>query len=207
LRNTVFPRNWDLPIWRHFAPGRILAATIVDMASSFRGFGCQLLLPSMGVRWITGPIGYVPISACTGTVISRDLFHRLGGYDETLPLYGAAEPEFSVRAWLSGHEIVNVPDLAIWHRFRPKAVHDNFLSSIMPVLCSNYLRFACYYLPEDLLAETYRHYSRTCPKVFDSFTSELASGGVWARRAQLRGRLPRDFRWFAGMFSISVSGN
>jgi hypothetical protein len=39
------------------------------------------MLPSMGVTWIPTPLGYggyVPISACTGTVIDRDCSISLG---------------------------------------------------------------------------------------------------------------------------------
>ena len=204
--NTRFPRNWDLPIWQHFASGRILAATILDMGSSFRGFGCQLMLPSMGVTWIAVPHaygGYVPISACTGTVIDRHLFHQLGGYDETLPLYGAAEPEFSVRAWLSGSEIVNTPELAIYHRFRPRTAHDQLLASIGKLFRRNYLRFACYYLPEAMLRETYEYYRRLSSEEFESFTAELTIGHIWARRAHLQRSLPRDFSWFANRFFLT----
>jgi len=203
--NTRFPPNWDLPIWRHFHRGRVLAATILDIASPFRGYGCQLLLPSMGVSWI--PVaglygGYVPVAACTGTVIDAALFHHLGGYDESLPLYGAAEPEFSARVWLGGYEIANVPDLLVGHRFRPKDEHSKFLASIGSVLRRNYLRFACLYLPEDLLAQTYAHYARAAPDDFESCMAELVSAGVWSERAALQRRLMRDFRWLARKFSI-----
>jgi glycosyltransferase involved in cell wall biosynthesis len=102
--NTCVGPNWDLAIQRRFSRNRLLAGTILDRRNHhFRGYGCALLLPSMGVVWLASPDeydGYVPVSACTCTVIDRDLFFRLGGYDEALPLYGAAEPEFSVRAWL-----------------------------------------------------------------------------------------------------------
>jgi glycosyltransferase involved in cell wall biosynthesis len=201
--NTRFLRNWDLPIRRHFSRERILAATILDMASSFKGFGCALMLPSMGVTWIPVPHaygGYVPISACTGTVIDRESFRRLGGYDESLPLYGAAEPELSVRAWLCGYEIVNVPDLQIYHRFRPRAEHDAFLASIDHVQLHNYLRFACYYLPHDLLPQTCDYYARLHPGTFRQVWSDLYGSDVWERRAVLSGVLRRDFRWFAAHF-------
>lgn len=205
--NTRYPSNWDLAIWRHFDRRRVHAATIVDLASSFRGFGCHLLLPSMGVRWLAQPGifgGYVPVSPCTCTVIDRALFHHLGGYDESLPVYGAAEPEFSVRAWLSGYEIVNLPDLLVGHRFRPRKQHDRFLESISPTLRRNYLRFACYYLPEELLRDTYEHYASQAPEDFRACMAELEAGGVWNRRARLQQGLLRDFRWLMNRFSLGV---
>jgi glycosyltransferase involved in cell wall biosynthesis len=203
--NTRFPRNWDIPIWRYFSRGRILAATIVDTASSFQGFGCQLMLPSMSATWIPMPHAYgwhVPVSACTGTVIDGELYHRLGGYDESLPLYGAAEPEFSVRAWLSGYEVVNLPELTILHRFRPKNALAAFLSANTRVLNHNYLRFACYYLPEALLEESYRYYWQQSSDDFNSFTEELKKGGVWERRAHLQRSLAKNFNWFVNTFRL-----
>ncbi len=203
--NTEFPPNWDLPIWRHLRPNRMLAATILDMDSNFRGYGCQLQIPSMGVTWIPVPLaygGHVPIASCAGSVIDRALFHRLGGYDESLPLYGAAEPEFSLRLWLSGCEVINIPELGIRHRFRPLKEHHAYRTSIHSVLFKNYLRFACYYLPPDLLEDAYRYYASDSSDEVTNCVKELVREGVWERRAELS-RLPLDFRWFAQRFSIS----
>jgi glycosyltransferase involved in cell wall biosynthesis len=207
--NTVYPKDWDGPVHRHFHRSRILAGTISDMDSAFRGYGCALVLPSMGATWLPTPDaygGYVPLAACTCTVIDQSLFHQLGGYDETLPLYGAAEPEFSVRAWLSGYEIVNVPDLVVQHRFRPKAEHDAFRASISPTLLRGYLRFACYYLPEKLLFNSYEYFQKMLPRDFDECMGGLVAEGVWERREHLTRKLPRTFDWFVSRFRLqSVS--
>ena len=202
--NTLFPENWDLPIRRAFRPNRILAGTIFDIKSQFRGYGCTLVLPSMGTSWISAPglaYGRVPVAACSCTVIDRHLFFHLGGYDESLPIYGAAEPEFSLRAWLNGYEIVNVPDLAIHHHFRPRAQFDAFRESIKHILVRNYLRFSCYYLPEDLLLRTYHYYAGLAPTEFERCIAEGVPQASWGRREELA-RLPFDFNWFATRFNL-----
>lgn len=202
--NTLFPQRWDVPIRNAFVRHRLLAITISDMGSPFRGYGCQLQLPSMGVRWLAAPDvygGFVPISACTGTVIDRDLFHHLGGYDETLPVYGAAEPEFSLRAWLSGYEITCLPQLELAHRFRPRAEHRSYLADIRQRQLANYLRFATYYLPDELLEQTCLYYQRREADLFPSVWRSLAASDVWSRRAVLAG-LPRNFAWFAACFPL-----
>ncbi len=203
--NTVFPERWDLALWPHFHPSRVLAGTIADLASPFRGHGCTLALPSMGVHWLRDPriyAGYVPVASCAATVIDRALFQRLGGYDQSLPLYGAAEPEFSVRVWLSGYEIVSVPDLAIHHWFKPKEQFDQFRSSIDALLLRNYVRFACYYLPGELLDQALGYYSAQMPGSVESYLEGLAAEGVWLRRDALRRGLPLDFAWFARRFGL-----
>jgi hypothetical protein len=161
----------------------------------------------MGVRWLSSPHafdGFVPVAACTCTVLERAMFHALQGYDQSLPLYGAAEPEFSVRAWLSGYEIMAVPELLVFHRFRPRNVYEAYRRSISEVLICNYLRFACYYLPEDLLKITYDHYHQFAASRFDQYMLSIVSAGVWQRRHQLQQSLPRDFTWLARRFALTV---
>jgi glycosyltransferase involved in cell wall biosynthesis len=203
--NARFLPGWDIHIRRNFHRSRLLAGTIIDMASSFRGHGCTLLLPSMGVKWLHAGAygGYVPVTTSACTVIDRCVFHHLGGYDESLPLYGAAEPEFSVRAWLNGYEIINVPELWVYHRFRPKREYDAFRNSISDVLISNYLRFACYYLPQDLLMQAYQHYSTQIPDDFDSCMGKLVASGVWSRREQLHRTLPLNMSWLINRFGLT----
>jgi glycosyltransferase involved in cell wall biosynthesis len=203
--NTTYPGNWDLPIRQHFHTSRLLAGTIVDEATGACGYGLTLDLPTMGVRWLPTADrfgGYVPVAACTCTVIDRQLFHQLGGYDETLPLYGAAEPEFSVRAWLSGCEVVSVPTLVVGHRFRPVRDRRRFETGNRLTLLRNYLRFACFYLPEDLLTKTIRFFACSAGAAADACLTELKTDGTWLRREQLRRGLPRTFRWFAQRFAL-----
>jgi GT2 family glycosyltransferase len=203
--NTYYPRNWDVPIWQYSHPSRLLTGTIVDEITGARGYGLTLDLPSMGVGWLTTPppfCSYVPVAACACTVIDRCLFHHLGGYDETLPLYGAAEPEFSVRAWLAGYEVVNVPDLVVGHRFRPPQERSRFDQLNQQVLLRNYVRFACSYLPEDLLTDALDLYAQALGGEFGPYMAELQHQGIWDRRAQLQRGLPRDFTWFAQRFGL-----
>jgi glycosyltransferase involved in cell wall biosynthesis len=204
--NTTYPGNWDVPIRQHFHPGRLLAGTVVDEATGACGYGLTLELPTMGVRWLptAAPFGgYVPVAACTCTVIDRGLFDRLGGYDETLPLYGAAEPEFSVRAWLSGYEVVSIPTLVVGHRFRPGQDRRRFEASNRYLLLKNYLRFACSYLPHNWLQAAFEHFKNLLGAAFDRCLAELACDGVWDRRARLLTQRVTDFPTYARRFALS----
>jgi glycosyltransferase involved in cell wall biosynthesis len=203
---AYFPPSWDLAIWRHIRPDTLLAATIFDLHSDFEGHGCHLLLPSMGLAWRKDDGGgaphAVPVAACTGTVVDRAIFHQLGGYDETLPLYGAAEPELSVRAWLGGYAVVNAPDLRIGHRFRPPGAVGAFWQANRPRLIANYLRFATYYLPEPWLAVAWDHYRQSDGATVGTFERSGEYASARARRDTLARALPRDFAWFAAAFRL-----
>jgi GT2 family glycosyltransferase len=201
--NTAYPENWDDPIRRHLHCDRILAGTVVDEDTGQRGYGLSLELPSMGVTWISDPArfgGYVPAAACTCTVLSRSLFQALGGYDETMPLYGAAEPEFSVRAWLSGYEIVSIPELQVFHHFRPAGSRNDFQTANRNVLLQNYVRFACSYLPQEVLEHSLRKFAELRGDDFDACMGELEAEGIWNRREHLRHLLRHDFSWYARRF-------
>jgi glycosyltransferase involved in cell wall biosynthesis len=204
--NVVFPKHWDVPVRREIRVDNALCAAIGDTASSFVGYGCALELPSMGVRWLKHPAsfnGYVPVAPCGGTIISASLFRKLGGYDGELPLYGAAEPEFSVRLWLSGAEIRVLPDLILRHHFRARRSHRSFLARIEQILIRNYVRFGLLYLDGADAARMLRLYSAKCtPRQFRGILSELAQCGVWQRRAWLKGNLEHDFNEYLRRFPI-----
>ena len=206
--NVLFPQNWDLPIRERIGPNVVLCATIADLDSPFRGYGCTLLIPSMGVDWIRDPRlygGYVPISPCSGTALTADLFRRAGGYDTEMPVYGAAEPEFSVRLWLCGAELLCMPDLVLHHRFRPASERQPFLDAIAQVSLRNYLRFGLLYLDQQRIVQLMHYYSEQSPSNFSEALRSLSAGDVWNRRRLLEERLPVRFASFVERFGICDS--
>jgi glycosyltransferase involved in cell wall biosynthesis len=206
--NVQFPSRWDLPIRTRIAQNRALCATIADADSPFRGYGGTLHLPSMGFDWLRTPnafSGYVPISPCTGTVLPTTLFRKIGGYDTAMPMYGAAEPEFSVRLWLSGAEIVLAPELVLRHRFRPSSERMPFLEAISAIQTHNYLRFGLLYLERPQLLRLLHHYAASAPRYFEKSIRRLWAGDVWARRDLLRRTLPGRFEAFIERFALQRS--
>jgi glycosyltransferase involved in cell wall biosynthesis len=204
--NLLFPANWDLPVRQEIGSSRALCAAVADLNSGFVGYGCSLHFPSMGVRWLRTPCafgGYIPVAPCSATIITTSLFRRLGGYDTKMPLYGAAEPEFSVRLWLSGAEIVGLPGVVLRHRFRPRQQQGNFLSAIEHVLVRNYIRFGLLYLNSQMATQMLRLYAGRHPTKCHTMLLDAIRNGVWDRREQLRRWLKFDFdsylQWFPGM--------
>ncbi|MEP6950689.1 MAG: glycosyltransferase [Ginsengibacter sp.] len=203
--NVEARAGWDVPVFRDLRPGRALCATIADKNSPWRGYGCVLDLASMSINWLPDPHafkGHVPVSPCTGTVIHSELFRRLGGYDTAMPVYGAAEPEFSVRFWLYGGEIISCPDLILFHRFRPPEERTPFLEQIEFLQTKNYLRFGLLYQDEKGIVRLLDHWSRAEPNHFSEALQQVEQGDVWERRRHLRESLSRDFAWYTQHFSL-----
>jgi glycosyltransferase involved in cell wall biosynthesis len=203
--NVLFPPCWDVPIRNRIAPNRALCATIADQGSSFRAYGGMLHLPSMGFNWLGDPAvfgGYAPLAPCAGTILPRELFRRLGGYDTGMPVYGAAEPEFSVRLWLTGAEIVLAPELVLNHWFRPSAERRPFLDTIRLIQVHNYLRFGLLYLDRQNSTRVVEYYAAIAPEVTRQALQRVLAGDVWHRRNELLRILPLPFEAFLKRFGF-----
>jgi hypothetical protein len=145
----------------------------------------------------------VQIAIPIGTILARELFWRIGGYDAGMMFYGAAEPEFSIRAWLTGAEILSISDLKVAHQSKSRAEKVQRLDSLLPYLVQNRLRFGMLYLSDLAILQMVRHYSMTFPnhQVQKAFAL-VNSGDVWQRKQFLQRALPRDFNWFIQKFDI-----
>lgn len=203
--HVEFSRGWDEAILRHIRPNVILAGTTVQKLTPYRGYGCHLLVPFMGTGWNREPLDAtapVAIATSAATVITRDLFDQLGGYDTGMRIYGAGEPEFSVRAWLHGAEIQLLPDLEVTHEFKTRDELGSFLDSIGHFWVHNCLRFGLLYLSELGCFQLLRFYSRAFPEIFPDALRLISQSDVWERRALLEEHRQRTFSWFVEYFGI-----
>jgi glycosyltransferase involved in cell wall biosynthesis len=203
--HVEFSRGWDALVLGQIGPQRILAGTVTDRASSFRGFGCSLLVPLMGTAWnrtSAGELAPVPISVCAATVIARDLFMRLGGYDGSMLFYGGGEPEFSVRAWLQGAEIRSLPELEVEHRFKSPDDFTRYLASVSLYWVHNCIRFGLLYLSEMGCLQLLRYHARAFPELFPEALALIGDSDLWERRAYLERRRRHSFDWFVDRFEL-----
>lgn len=197
--------RWDQHVRQAITHKHILSATVADSTSNFRGYGCRLVVPFMGTHWNRerpAKDADVQVASCAGTVISRELFFKIGGYDEGMMFYGAAEPEFSVRAWLSGAKIVSAPGLEVVHRFKNTPRRNLFLQTHRTFMVHNSLRFGLLYLSEPACLQMLRHFALSFPRHFRKALMLLDKSDVWRRREELVKSLPRRFSWFVSHFSL-----
>jgi GT2 family glycosyltransferase len=200
--------GWDAVIAEYGGPRRILAATIASDQTGAVGFGASLQLPAMTLRWNTEPGGdlaAVQVAASGGMVVDRELYWSVGGFDPGMILYGSAEAEFSVRAWLRGAEVLNLPGLTVWHRFRSAEERRLSLAANLHFVLHNRLRFALLYLPDDMALSVLREMAtdypgRTVAKVCDL----VAASDVWRRRVTLRKHELFSFGWFSRKFGLEA---
>lgn len=207
--HVQFSAGWDELVLRFVRPDRVLAGTTVQRGTGFRGYGCRLLVPLMSTSWNRdrgAGLIQVPIAACHATALPRDLFMRLGGYDPGMIQYGGGEPEFSVRAWLQGAEILALADLEVYHEFKGKQKLSRYLAEIRTYWVHNCLRFGLLYLNEPGCLQLLRYHALAYPAVFQAALSLVHTSDVWQRRDWLEGRRSRPFEWFVSHFGLKDQG-
>ena len=200
-----FSAGWDALIGEHLTRGRVLTGTISETHTRFVGYGAHLTVPLMGMSWQTGPVdgpGPVPIGALRAMAMHRDTFDDVGGYEQGMLLHGAAEPEFSVRAWPRGLEVFLVPGWAV--RLGLSLPGERTESSIdrRSRRIDDRLRFGLLYLSEPGAMEPLRYCSMTCGAQFQEALKLVAASDVWRRRDEPEARQQRPFSWFAGHFGM-----
>lgn len=198
-----FSKGWDEHVLEHARPNRVLATTIAD--GNWSATGCVLAVPFMGTYWNYAPtktLDPIQVAACPGTVLPRRLFERLGGYDEGMLYYAAAEPEFSVRAWLSGARVVALPEVRIEHRFKSKEENDAFMKGLRPYMVHNAIRFGMCYLDDELVLQQIRQHSLLFGEEAREGLRMVVASDVLAHREKLHASFKHDFGWFVRRFKL-----
>jgi glycosyltransferase involved in cell wall biosynthesis len=200
--------GWDAIIKEYARPRRILAATIVCDETGGHGFGASLEMPSLTIRWNAGSAGNlapVQVASSAGMIIERAWYASLGGFDMGMISYGPREAEFSVRAWLRGAEVLNIPTLEVRHRFRSAAEREAKLRENLGLALHNRLRFALLYLPNDLVLRMVRDMTIDYPaEAVTKACALVASSDVWRRRSLLRKKELFSFGWFSRKFGLEM---
>jgi len=201
---AVLP-GWDELVVGGMSPGSINVATICTPSQGWAGYGCRLVYPDMGTRWhrrAPSPGEHVAIAPCAGTIITRELFLQLGGYDSGMRVYFGGEPEFSVRAWLLGADVRCLPFVRILHRFKPRGEYSSYTQSVRTMMIHNALRFASLYLSEARIKEVRGYYARRFPAQAATAAGWLQPAEIARTRNSIERRSVRSFDWFARHFPV-----
>ena len=133
------------------------------------------------------------MASSAATIFLRETFSRVGGYDAGMIIYGAAEPEFSLRAWLSGVRIEACPGHVVRHRFKTHEQRRAFIKAVRPFLIHNNLRFGLLYLDRVLALKMIRHLCQKFPSHAARALKILTAGDLDERRRFLESHLTHDF--------------
>jgi glycosyltransferase involved in cell wall biosynthesis len=197
--------GWDELVIEVMSPESINAATICTPSQGWAAYGCRLVYPDMGTRWNRKaplPGSRVAIAPCSGTVLTRELFCELGGYDPGMRDYFGGEPEFSVRAWILGADVRCLPQLRVLHRFKAHSEYSSYVRRVRPMMIYNAIRFASLYLSEARINEVRDYYMRAYPAQTAIAVGWLRPEEIERRRNIIERRAVRNFEWFARHYPV-----
>ncbi len=197
--------GWDAILRDQLGKDDIIAGSVAFGATPFKAHGGRLVAPAMGMSWNTERPSRpkaVEIAPSAATGLKRSLFERLGGYDAGFVYYGAAEPEFSVRAWLMGAKIKVHPKLEVTLGFRPRLERETIVGEAKPFALHNALRFGLLYMSDPGCLQLLRYHARKSPRLFPAAVKMVDESDVWSRRAEIEKARKYDFNWFAKRFDL-----
>jgi glycosyltransferase involved in cell wall biosynthesis len=159
-----------------------------------RGCGMFWANPALDQHWYTPldgePPYEVPLTTGACQAFRREVFDRLGGYDDGFTRWGSEDVEICLRGWLAGGRVVVHPAITVAHHFRESRNYDvddveityNFLRML-------YLHFTP---PRIRLALRALEGNPCVSPALD----RLHESDVFERRAALLGQRARDDDWF-----------
>ncbi len=175
------------------------SATITDMVrSECAGIGLRLTGPDLAVEWIcpegTAP-REVPLLAGCFWAMRRDVFERIGGFDEGMIRWGCEDTELSIRLWLMGYRVLSAPQVEVRHLFREEIPYPLEWSWIQ----HNKLRLSFLHFSDDRRRRVLG--ALRTAEGFDAGMALLAQGDVSARRAEFGARRIHPDQWFFEKFA------
>ena len=166
------------------------------------GFGATWQGPSLEMEWlpIQGDEPYdVPLLAGGCQLMPREVFERVGGYDEGILRWGSEDLELSFRVWLMGFRNVVQPRTVIHHLFRTSLpFHLDGVDFL-----HNRLRVAAVHLDALRRERVFDHYRGLSE--FATSLSMVLDSDAGRRRRRLRSIRRRDDGAFCRRFGVRIA--
>jgi GT2 family glycosyltransferase len=168
-----------------------------------KAFGMRFKGPDLSVEWLrqNGDSPYqVPFLPWCCTAIRRDIFQKIGGFDEDMIRWGGIDIELSLRLWLLGYELWLAPQAEVFHFFRSTRPYPVEWREVI----HNRLRTAFLHFSSDRIAQVVR--ALNSHQGFSAAIALAVERDIAARRSALAARRVRDDGWFFEKFG-SLGGD
>ena len=200
--HMLFPTNWLPPILdvlRNKAVGIVVPAVSAWGNPHAIGYGMnwhdERLEPKWQVKRSTDPYP-VPLAGGCFQAFRRDFFYELGGFDAGMMNFGSEDVEICLRTWLSGSQVMLVPQVEISHRFRRSAPYPFGWSDTS----YNLLRLVYTHFNEQRIERVIALHKET--PSFAEALQRVKTSDIWFRKRVLAAKRTYDDDWFFHTFDI-----
>lgn len=111
----------------HLEPNDFIALYRIAASAPLHAVGCGRVFRTLiSNTWLPmhGAPKECPILSGGCFAVRRDVWERVGGYEDAFRGYGYDEEEISLKLWLFGFRLMTAPDVTVLHRFRPAAPYQ-----------------------------------------------------------------------------------
>ncbi|MGF7185256.1 glycosyltransferase involved in cell wall biosynthesis [Desulfitispora alkaliphila] len=161
------------------------------------GYGVTLD-KDLSFTWLPQPkeITEVPVAPGGCVAVDREIFKKIGGFEDNFLSWGFEDIEFSIRLWLLGYRILVTPDTRVEHVFRTKHPYKVKYEDID----YNLLWMAiCHFNRRRLLQVVNKVAKRG---TLSNNLFELDKANVWGKREELLKKRKRTDDWYFDKFNI-----
>lgn len=196
------PKGWLAPLVEvmHGSPEIGVAGPVIAHTGDFRlrGYGGTWHDENLDMHWLppVSRVTQVPFQPAGCQIVRREVFERLGGYDDGLKCWGKEDVEFCVRAWLFGYRVCVQPASTVYHLFRkqfPYEIdHVQFLYNKLRLIFSHFDRPRL----DRVLAGPLRD-----PGLAQAL-ARIYTDGTRERRESLQAERKHSMDWFCDRFGL-----
>jgi glycosyltransferase involved in cell wall biosynthesis len=164
------------------------------------GYGMRVTGPNLHMQWMQrrGREDYpVPALGSGFMAVRKEVFLRVGGFDEKLIRWGGNDLEMSLRLWTMGYELRVVPTIKVAHLFRKKPPYSVRWTEVL----HNLLRIALIHFNAERISRVVDTFKR-----HSGFSTALAlclQGDALTRRTALAARRIWDDNWYFDSFGLN----
>ena len=193
--------NWWQPLLKRIEDPTVggAAPAIIDVEDrQSRGFGLYLQDDALNAAWVDETKGRptrAPILPGCCVAIRRNVFEKVGGFDDGMICSGGVDNEFFLRLWLLGYQQWIEPSVEVLHLFRQQEQPYPIESA---TILHNRLRLAMIHFAPTRFKQVV-----DALQEYEGFSAALAltvDSDAAVRRTRWSGRRVHDDAWFFRRF-------
>lgn len=199
--HVEFPVDWGKKILNASNHDGIITPVITAYGdNNARASGFEWSNLKMDVYWrpdMKKEIHEVPFACSCCMAIKKEIFEKIGKFDDGLILWGSEDSELSIRTWLLGYRVLCEPSFRVGHLFRPSHPYKIDWFDIM----HNKIRFAFLHFSPKRLSRFLN--ANTEEFQFTEAFEKALEGDVIEKRDYLFANRKKSDDWFFEKFPMN----
>ena len=202
--HILFKNNWWEPLMQELEKDNagIVAPALSSWEDPYaKAFGMRWRNARLDMAWLPQQSSHpytVPMVGLACMAFRREIFNKVGEFDNGLKSYGNTDQEVCLRTWLLGYEVDIVPQVVVSHLFRSRFPYPvSWLNTVYNKLRTAYSHFKPARMKRSIAA------LKSLPS-FNQAYGLLQDSDIENRRQKLLEIRKYDDDWFFDRFGMTI---